>query len=533
MKIKQLLSYIDTLPFSLKTSFLIFIISGGMICIIILSQISIYALKSDFDILFEKRTKPLTKLEVIKDAYKINIYDTLYEVQNGNIDTSQAKDVIVLGQQLITKNWNEYINNSQSNEFEPTFITKYIKKIFSFKNPAHENLILQENIIQNINKKIKHLNSHIHAIETYLKMNNLSTKNEHLNHVYSEINSINIYITNLINYDLNVAIDEKRDTEKVFNVLTMILNFSIIFVFLSSIILSVFLINNVKKLHIVLEDTVDEKTKELQQLNKNLEKKIKFEVANNRKKDLIMFQQARLASLGEMIANIAHQWRQPLGSIMVIIQSFQLKTQLGKLSPEFVEKKVEDAMLLANNMSHTLDDFQNFFKPNKGKTFFSLKACIKDSFELSHYILEKEKITFSLNLEEDTQIYGFYNELSHVFLNIISNSKDALSVKHEKQRLIEIVVKKLNNKVKINIYDNGGGIPKEILPKIFEPYYTTKYKSNGTGIGLYMSKQIIEKHMNGSISCKNTFYKIDKNEFENCTLFTIIIPLYAKEKDAK
>lgn len=221
---------------------------------------------------------------MIKDAYKINIYDTLYEVQNGNIDTSQAKDVIVLGQQLITKNWNEYINNSQSNEFEPTFITKYIKKIFSFKNPAHENLILQENIIQNINKKIKHLNSHIHAIETYLKMNNLSTKNEHLNHVYSEINSINIYITNLINYDLNVAIDEKRDTEKVFNVLTMILNFSIIFVFLSSIILSVFLINNVKKLHIVLEDTVDEKTKELQQLNKNLEKKIKFEVANNRKK---------------------------------------------------------------------------------------------------------------------------------------------------------------------------------------------------------------------------------------------------------
>jgi signal transduction histidine kinase len=290
------------------------------------------------------------------------------------------------------------------------------------------------------------------------------------------------------------------------------------------------LINNFKKLHIGLEDTVDEKTKELQRLNENLEKRVKYEVDSNRKKDLIMFQQARLASLGEMIANIAHQWRQPLGAIMVIIQSFQLKAQMGKpLNSDFVEKKAEDAILLANNMSETLEDFQNFFKPNKSKELFSLKQCINDSFELSKYVLEQEKITFSLTLKEEVNVLGYYNELSHVFLNIISNSKDALSAKKEKNRQIKVIVKRIKDKAKISIYDNGGGIPLEVLPKVFEPYYTTKYKSNGTGIGLYMSKQIIENHMNGSIKCKNVYYKLDK-EFEDCTLFIIEIPIAKKDK---
>lgn len=519
----------DNISFSIKTSFLIFIITGGMISIIALSQIAIYALKSDFDILFEKRTKPLTKLEVIKDAYKINIYDTLYQVQQNNITQQQAHDVIELGQELIKKSWKDYITTSSNQEFDPTVVTKFIKKIFSFKKVNPDNYILQENIIRNVDQKIQQLDKDLKLISNQL-LENQATNDNVVQAIYSQINSVNIYITNLINYDLNLAVDEKRDTQKVFNNLTMILNFSIVFVFFSSIILSVLLINNFKKLHIGLEDTVDEKTKELQRLNENLEKRVKYEVDSNRKKDLIMFQQARLASLGEMIANIAHQWRQPLGAILVIIQGFQLKAQMGKLNKEYVEQKTNDALLLAHNMSNTLDDFQNFFKPNKSKTTFRLKQCINDSLELSKYVLEKEKITFSLTLKEDIEVSGYYNELSHVFLNIITNSKDALSAKKDKNRLIKIIVKRVKEKAKISIYDNGGGIPSEVLPKVFEPYYTTKYKSNGTGIGLYMSKQIIENHMNGSIKCKNVYYKIDK-EFENCTLFLIEIPITKKEQN--
>ncbi|MFT7005175.1 MAG: two-component system C4-dicarboxylate transport sensor histidine kinase DctB, partial [Sulfurimonas sp.] len=144
--------------------------------------------------------------------------------------------------------------------------------------------------------------------------------------------------------------------------------------------------------------------------------------------------------------------------------------------------------------------------------------------KLSKYILEKEKIEFHLKIIHDVQISGFYNELSHVFLNIISNSKDALASKDHK-RLIEVTVKKSRNNIRINIVDNGGGIDEKVLPHIFEPYYTTKYKSAGTGIGLYMSQQIIQKHMHGTIDCKNTYYKIKDQDFENCTLFTITIPI--------
>ena len=245
-----------------------------------------------------------------------------------------------------------------------------------------------------------------------------------------------------------------------------------------------------------------------------------------------MFQQARFASLGEMLNNIAHQWRQPLGSITMIIQSFQTKMSLGKLTPKFIDEKVSDALLLANNMSTALDDFKNFFSPNKIKSKFSIKSCIEHSIELSKYLLIQENIEVKLTIRKDVKINSYYNELSHVFLNIISNSKDALCSNVDKNdRILKIIVNRFKNHLVVNILDNGGGIPQDILPKIFEPYYTTKYKSAGTGIGLYMSKQIIEKHMNGEISCKNILHKIKDERVFKCSLFTIKIPLENKNKE--
>ncbi len=526
--IKKILSFLDNLPFTYKTSFLLFIIIGGMISIIVLSQISIHTLKNDFDILFEKRTKPIIKLESIKDIYKINIYDTFYDIQQKNINIEQSKDIIFLGQQLINQNWQNYKNNSLENKYKKTFLTKIINNFFGLKEKKKNNT-LQKNIISNINKKIEELHSNINKIVNLLEKKRQKEAYKLIDKIYFKINSVNIYITNLSNYDLNMAITEKKETQKVFSSLTTILNFSIIFVFLFSIILSLLVINNFRKIHLNLEDVVNEKTKELQELNDYLEFKINKEVSNSRKKDLIMFQQAKLASLGEMLGNIAHQWRQPLGSLMMIIQSFQTKMELGKLSSEFVEKKTDDAILLAQNMSNTLDDFQNFFNPNKNKILFNIKDCIEHSIELSKYILEKENIKLNLLITDDLKIYSFYNELSHVILNMISNSKDALKT-NESHKIIKIVIKKYKENARINIYDNGGGIKEEILPQVFEPYYTTKYKSAGTGIGLYMSKQIIEKHMHGSIKCKNVYNKIDGTNLEVGALFIIDIPLNETSK---
>ena len=528
-RINKLVKYFDNLPFSFKTSFLLFIISGGMIIIIFLSQISIYTLKNDFDILFEKRTKPIIQLENIKDTYKINIFDTFNDIQKKSIDINQSKDIITLGQQLINKNWKNYKDISLNKENEKSYVTKVINSFFTIKNNSNDS-ILQKSIISNVNKRIEELHKSINNIVKLLERKKLSDAIKKIDSIYFEINSVNVYITNLTNYDLNLAINEKNETQKVYSILTSILNFAIVFVFLSSIILSVLVINNFRKLHINLEDAVKEKTKELQELNDYLAIKIQKEVANSRKKDLIMFQQAKLASLGEMLGNVAHQWRQPLGSLMMIIQSFQTKMELGKLSFDFVEKKTNDAILLAENMSSTLNDFQNFFSPNKDKTLFFIKECIEHSIELSKYLLQQENIKLNLVVTDDLEIYGFYNELSHVILNIISNSKDALKSK-DKDKVIKIVIKEYKDSARINIYDNAGGIEQSIIPQIFEPYYTTKYKSAGTGIGLYMSKQIIEKHMNGNIKCKNVYNKINSEELEFGALFIIDIPLNDNHKD--
>ncbi|MGB5919067.1 sensor histidine kinase [Arcobacter sp.] len=516
-KVSKIIKYFDKLSFSYKTYFLIFIITGGMICIVLLSQVSIFTIKEDFDSFFNKRTISLIKLENMKDTYKVNIQDTLRDFDNKNLTFEQAHEVLFLGQQLIKKNWKLYKKQSSSDADE--IITSFIKEFILRRNKNIDSEILKDNIIKNINVKMK-------SIENAL--NNFTKKftSKELDNLNLQINSISIYITSLINYDLSIAINEKNDTQKVFNTIIVFSIISIFFVFLFSILLSIFVTNNFKQLNDSLEKNVDEKTKELIALNKFLKNKISKEVLQNRKKDIIMFHQARFASLGEMLNNIAHQWRQPLGSITMIVQSFQTKMYLGKLTNEFIDEKVNDALLLANNMSNTLDDFKNFFSPDKAKIKFDIEKCIEHSIDLSKYLLSKENIKIELVAKDKITLNSYYNEISHVFLNIISNSKDALSSNVDKNdRIIKIMVNKYKNNAIINMLDNGGGIPQEIVPKIFEPYYTTKYKSAGTGIGLYMSKQIIEKHIHGSIIYKNVVHKIKDNKNYNCSLFTIKIPI--------
>ncbi len=518
---KKLLKYFDTLKFSYKANFLIFIIAGGMISIIVLSQISIFILKDDFDTLFDKRTKSLIKLQTIKDSYKINIQDTLNEFEKNSLNYEQTIEVLNIAKEIIEKNWSEYkyrLNKDYNNS-----ILSKIKTYFINSN-HYKNQYIKELNIENIDNKM---------VDIFSSIEKLDKKNskEYFTNINFNIDSIFVYLGSLVNYDLNLAINEKRDTDNIFKLVTIFSFISIFFVVFFTIILSLFITFHFRKLYYLQEKIVEKKTKELKELNNNLEQKIKLEVAKNRKKDIIMFQQARFASLGEMLNNIAHQWRQPLGSITMIIQSFQTKMRVNKLSPEFVEQKVKDALLLAQNMSNTLDDFKNFFSPNRSKNSFFIKDCVEHSIELSKYFLNKENIKIDLIVKKDKQITTFYNELSHTLLNIISNSKDALvSSVNKNDRIIKIIVNSKKNFVFINIIDNGGGVPDDILPKIFEPYYTTKYKSAGTGIGLYMSKQIIEKHLNGEISCKNIKLKVDKKVFKGAS-FTITIPIFEDKNE--
>ena len=530
-RFKRVTNFLNKIPFGYKTSFLIFLIAAGMLSIILLSQISLFSLKYDFDTLYKKRTVPLVQLEEIKDIYKVNIYDTLFDLKQNIIKYPQAYEVISLAKQILNKNWYKF-KKSLKKEKRPLFYFTYFADRYLEKEENQKDLkILQDNMIKNIDKKMKEIDTNVNKILSLYKNGNKKEASKLLKKLYLNIALSNIYFTNLINFDLKKADAEKRKTTKIFYFTFGISVFFIAVIFIISILFSIFIIDNFKELHNSLEKKVDEKTKELQKLNANLEKRIKKEVENSRKKDMIMFQQAKLASLGEMLQNIAHQWRQPLGSLSLIIQSFQTKSLKGKLTDEFIEEKVSDGLKIAENMSQTIDDFRNFFNPDKTKRYFTIKECIEHSLELSKYILEKKGIEVYLVPTKEMLIFSYFNELSHVFLNIIKNSEDALVKSGVESKKIFIIIKRKGDFAIISFIDNGGGIDEDIKDKIFEPYFTTKYKSSGTGIGLYMSKQIIERHLNGSIRFENIKHRLGTKRFYKCAMFEIKIPLKDKEHE--
>ena len=516
--------FLDRVEFSNKTKILIAIIAFSMITIGFLMMISIFALKFDYETLYQKRTIPQVGLEEIKDIYTVNIYDTLYDIKEKNIDTNNAAEVISLAKQIIKAQWQNY-NESINYEIGglPEFASNWLN-FFLLSESLPQKNYFQKGLISKVEEKMKRVDIQSNEIVTLLKQEKYFKANSSINEIFLEINSLNIYISSLITSHLKKAVVEKNRNDRIFKTSIYMLFLLIGLVFFLSIIISLILINNFKDLHKSLEVKVNDKTKELRTLNNSLERRIKSEVENSRKKDQIMFAQARLASLGEMLQNIAHQWRQPLGALTMIIQSFQSKFLSGKLNEEFIDSRVEDAGVLAKNMSDTLEDFRTFFDPNKNHKKFSIKKVIEKSLDLTKYQLEKEGVDIFFVMNEDIEIYGFENELTHVILNLINNSKDALCEKKIDEKSIRIIVKPTDKSVIINVIDNAGGIKSDIMTKVFDPYFTTKHKSIGTGIGLYMSKQMVEKHMNGKISCKNMQHKMGKSTLTNCAMFTIEIP---------
>jgi signal transduction histidine kinase len=519
-------SILNKIEFNNKTKLLIAIIASGMITMGFLMLISIFALKFDYETLFQKRTIPQVELEGIKDIYSVNIYDTLIDLQQGEINLKNASEVIVLAKQIIETQWHNYENSiNYTVGGLPEFASNWLN-FFLLSEKLPEKNIFQKGLVTKIQDKMANIDLKTKNIMSLLAKGKTKEANVIITRILLEINSINISFSSLINSHLKDAIAEKHRNDRIFETSIFMLVLLLGFVFFLSIIISFIIINHFKELHNSLEEKVDLKTHELQILNSSLEQRIKKEVENSRKKDQIMFQQARLASLGEMLQNIAHQWRQPLGALMMIVQSFQSKFLSGKLNEEFIESRVEDAQLLAQSMSDTLEDFRTFFNPNKAHKKFTLKKVIEKSLELSKYQIENEALEIYFTMTEDVEVYGFENELTHVLLNLLNNAKDALCEKKIENKKIWIIVKKTKMNVLINIIDNAGGIKNDIMTKVFDPYFTTKHQSVGTGIGLYMSKQIVEKHMNGKIWCKNIKHRLGESEqLFDCAMFTIEIPL--------
>jgi signal transduction histidine kinase len=255
----------------------------------------------------------------------------------------------------------------------------------------------------------------------------------------------------------------------------------------------------------------------LEDLNLSLEKKVQDETLRRVEQDRLLMRQSRMAAMGEMIGNIAHQWRQPLNALAINIQDAKMAYEYGEVDEEYIENLVSESMKLIKSMSHTIDDFRDFFLPNKEKELFCVQTACYGSIELLNAVLRNASIEMSVDMPiEDIWINGFGRELSHVLLNLLSNAKDALISNAVQNPVITIKVALENDGVLICVGDNGGGIPDDILEKIFDPYFTTKHKAQGTGLGLYMTKLIVEQHMKGYIAVKNG---------ENGAQFDVKVPL--------
>jgi len=247
-----------------------------------------------------------------------------------------------------------------------------------------------------------------------------------------------------------------------------------------------------------------------------LEESVESEIKKREKTEALLLQQSKMASMGEMIGNIAHQWRQPLAELTLLIQSFKTAQKRGMLDDRFVDNRVNKGILLIDNMSETIENFRNFYSPKKHKSEFSVIESIQKSLDIFDGSFSNNNIKLVMKYDKDNNynLYGYAYEVEQVFVNLLSNAKDSIIDRNSShQRIICIEITSNNNIITIFVRDNGLGLDDKIKDKIFEPYFTTKDDDKGTGIGLYMSKKIVDEHLNGTLSASNVKFEVDNKKF--------------------
>ena len=262
---------------------------------------------------------------------------------------------------------------------------------------------------------------------------------------------------------------------------------------------------------------------QMSKINKTLEKNIQKSVEDIRKKDEMLNEQSKMAAMGEMLENIAHQWRQPLSVISTGASGIKLQKEFDTLSDDDLELALTGILNNASYLSKTIDDFREFIKGDKEKTLFNLSENINKNIGILQGVLTMYNIKIVLDCDDDIVISSYPNELTQSFINFVNNAKDAFEENKLESKFIFISTKKENEKVIIKIKDNAGGIPENIITKIFEPYFTTKHKSRGTGLGLHITYNLIIDGMGGLIEVNNITYKYDDEEYNGAEFIITLI----------
>ncbi len=254
----------------------------------------------------------------------------------------------------------------------------------------------------------------------------------------------------------------------------------------------------------------------LEEENKKLEKRIEQVTKKNKESEEIIFNQSKLASIGELLGSIANQWKEPLSEINSLFMPIDAKLKMGQpVDSKEIQDSIEKLGKITKYMSTTINDFKNFFSSDKNKVTFNLSTQLNFAINILSITLKEHNINLEIIVKKNPEIYGYKNEYSQALINIINNAKEMLFIRKIKDPLIKITLNKENDNAILIIEDNAGGIREDNPYSIFEPFYT-KEKKDGFGIGLFMSKLIIEKHMNGYIDVTNG---------KNGAIFTIVTPL--------
>lgn len=261
-----------------------------------------------------------------------------------------------------------------------------------------------------------------------------------------------------------------------------------------------------------LQEEVQSQTIALTELNKNLESRVEEEVSKRLAQEEMLLRQSRMAGMGEMIDAIAHQWRQPLMNINAVMMNLDRGMEINADIKKQKEKVLE-IFSLTSHMSHTIEDFRNLLKNEKEEKVFNVKDTVEEVLKLIKHNLKG--IDLHCNLQADVSMKSYRSELSQVIITLLSNASEVLHSKYVSNKKIEITLRSNKTHAFIMIQDNGGGIDEKHILKIFDPYFTTKEQTGGTGMGLYISKIIIEHNMKGKLLVKNT---------SNGVIFTIEVP---------
>jgi PAS domain S-box-containing protein len=259
---------------------------------------------------------------------------------------------------------------------------------------------------------------------------------------------------------------------------------------------------------VVFQDVTERKILEenLRLINTNLSIMVKEETDKRVENEKLLIQQSKMAMMGEMIGAIAHQWRQPLNSLGMTIQDVEMAYKFNELDEKYIATFKKDAMAIIQSMSVTIEDFRNFFSPNKKQEEFFVEDAVNDILKImaSQLRINSVEVIFDSEKSSRHKYMGYKNELKQVLLNILANAKDALLEVRRDSSFIKIDIDEDDKSLTISIEDSAGGIPENVIDKIFDPYFTTKSADKGTGIGLYMSKEIVESSLNGKLGVTNT-----------------------------